>query len=430
MTVPTITDVALTPDERAALNAIDADADALAAQVKAWSEVNSGSRNVDGLERMRALLAEAYAPLGADIDAAALADSEVVAASGEVERVSHPPALRVRQRPDAPIQIVLTGHHDTVFPADSAFQTWRMLDDDTVNGPGVADMKGGLAVMARALAALERHPRREEVGYTVLVSPDEEIGSLGSGPLLAELGARAHLGMTYEPALADGGLAGARKGSGNFSLVVRGKAAHAGREHHLGRNALEAMSAFVLGVQALNGRRADATFNVGEVAGGGPVNIVPDLGICRFNVRVASAEDAQWARAEVDRLVGEVNARDGIEARLHGGFTRPPKPMSPANATVFGWTRAAGAAIGVDVFWKDTGGVCEGNNLWAAGCPNVDTLGVRGGAIHSDREFAVLSSLPERAKLSAVMLFKLADGTFDARAARAAQAASAAQATP
>lgn len=146
---------------------------------------------------------------------------------------------------------------------------------------------------------------------------------------------------------------------------------------------------------------------------------MPDNAVARFNVRVQTENDRIWVEAELERLLDEVRVRDGIEAELHGGFTRPPKPMSPANAKMFEWTRAAGTALGLDIRWQDTGGVCEGNNLWAAGCPNVDTLGVRGADIHSDREIVKLSSFAERAKLSAILLMKFARGEFDAREARA-----------
>ena len=93
--------------------------------------------------------------------------------------------------------------------------------------------------------------------------------------------------------------------------------------------------------------------------------------------------------------------------------------MSPANVTVFDWVKRAGAALGQDIRWAPSGGVCEGNNLWAAGCPNVDTLGVRGGEIHSDREYMIVSSLAERAKLSALILSRIAEGEYDARALKA-----------
>ncbi|WP_440959523.1 hydrolase [Oceanicaulis sp. LC35] len=419
-----MTDITLDQDERDILNWVESRGDHMIGTVKTWSRINSGSRNADGLEAMRTALSDAFAELEGDVSAVELKPSTTVELDGEIREVPYTPSMKVSKRPDAPVRIVLTGHHDTVFPKDSGFQDWRLLDDDTLNGPGVADMKGGLLVMLHGLLALERSPWAKQIGYDILVSPDEEIGSLGSGPVLMELGSRAHVGMTYEPALADGSLAGARKGSGNFSLRCLGRAAHAGREHHLGRNAIVAAADFARSLDLLNGQRPDVTFNVSRIDGGGAPNVVPDLGICRFNVRVKTEEDAIWARSSIETLVQAANARDGITADLHGGFTRPPKPMSPANQRMFDWTRTAGQAIGLDIKWADTGGVCEGNNLWASGCPNVDTLGVRGADIHSDREIAKLSSFVERAQLSAVMLMQFARGRFNAQDARALAQAS------
>lgn len=409
----------LTSDERAALDWIDSRADGMIATVKDWVRINSGSRNAEGLEAMRAEIGRAFAETGGTARAVELKPVTSVSPDGVVGEQVFTPSFHLSVRPEAPVRIVLTGHHDTVFPKDDSFQDWRLLDADTLNGPGAADMKGGILVMLHALLALGRTRYASQIGYDVLISPDEEIGSLGSGPVLHELGRKAHAGMTFEPALADGSLAGARKGSGNWSLKVAGKAAHAGREHHLGRNAIAAASSFALGLDSLNGQRDGVTFNVARIDGGGPPNVVPANAVVRFNVRVGDAGDQAWVLAELDRLTAETAARDGISAQLHGGFTRPAKPMTPANARMFEWTRAAGSAIGLDIRWKDTGGVCEGNNLWAAGCPNVDTLGVCGAAIHSHDEIAILSSFPERAKLSAILLMKFASGQFDAREARA-----------
>ena len=411
--------VELNADERAVLDWIDSRADHMIATVKDWSAINSGSHNAAGLERMRAKLEEAFAELGGEISAVDLPPSTVVERDGTVTEKAYTPSFHCRIRPQAPIRIVMTGHHDTVFPENSHFQKTELWDEDTLNGPGVADMKGGIIVMLHGLLGLQRSPWKDEIGVDVLISPDEEIGSRGSAPMLAELASGADVGMTYEPALADGSLAGARKGSGNWALKISGRAAHAGREHHLGRNAIAAACAFGLGLDQLNGKRPDVTFNLARIDGGGPENVVPDTAVARFNVRVASENDKIWVEAELERLLDEVRIRDGIEAELHGGFTRPPKPMTPANAKMFEWTRAAGGALGLEIRWQDTGGVCEGNNLWAAGCPNVDTLGVRGADIHSDREIVKLSSFAERAKLSAVMLMKFTQGEFDARQARA-----------
>lgn len=411
--------IMITEEERDLLDRVAAEQTNMVERVQAWSKINSGSHNREGLDTMRAVLRDAFASLGGRITQPKLAQGQYVTAAGEQTEVDYAPALEVGVRPDAPIQIVLTGHYDTVFPKDFHFQAPVWIDDETLNGPGVADMKGGIIVMLEALKAFEQHSAKDNVGYTVLLSPDEEIGSPGSAPRLAQLGARSHVGLTFEPALADGSLAGARKGSGNFALIIKGRAAHAGREHHLGRNAITAMARFAAAVDALNGQREGVTFNMAKIDGGGATNIVPELSVGRFNVRMIETEDLAWITARINALVAAVNLEDGISAELTGGFSRPPKPMAPANAQVFDWVKQAGAMLGQNIKWSMSGGVCEGNNLWASGCPNVDTLGVRGGDIHSDREFVKIASFTERAQLAALILMKIAGGDFDAATVKA-----------
>ena len=410
--------ISLNREEQSIIDKVDDLSGNMLETVEQWSSQNSGSWNRDGLDAMRSLLKDRALALPGQTTAADLAQGETITPMGHVEKVDYAPALKVTVRPEAPVQIVLTGHYDTVFPKDFHFQTPKRVDSDTLNGPGTADMKAGLLVMLTALETFERTSLAKNIGYNILMSPDEEIGSPGSAPLLATLGKQSHIGLTYEPALADGAMAGARKGSGNFTLIIRGRAAHAGREHHIGRNAIAAMAEFVMGMEKLNGQRPGVTFNIAKIDGGGAVNIVPELAIGRFNVRLQETCDVEWIEAQLGRLIASLNAKDGIHAHLHGGFTRPPKPMSPANAEVFDWVKQAGALLGQDIRWKPSGGVCEGNNLWASGCPNVDTLGVRGGDIHSDREYMKISSLVERTRLSTVILMKLASGEFDAIAVK------------
>ncbi len=414
----TMAELTLTPLEQQILDTLPPQKDDLVQTLLAWSSQNSSSHNAEGLTAMRALLRRRAVRLDASITDYDLASGEYVTSAGEKKIVSYAPALEITKRPDAPVQLVLTGHYDTVFQKDFHFQTPSYVDDNTVNGPGTADMKGGILVMMSALEALEQSPHAANIGYTVLLSPDEEIGSPGSSKRLMELGRKAHVGLTFEPALPDGSLAGARKGSGNWALIVKGRAAHAGREHHLGRNAIAAMAEFVVALDGLNGQRADVTFNIGKIDGGGATNIVPELAIGRFNVRVKENGDDGWVTEQLEKLTAMIDEKDGISAELTGGFTRPPKPMSPANAQVFDWVKQAGALLGQTIKWAPSGGVCEGNNLWAAGCPNVDTLGVIGGEIHSDREYIKLDSLVTRAQLATVILLKLASGEFDAKACK------------
>ena len=299
---------------------------------------------------------------------------------------------------------------DTVYAIDSPFQTVRELDTDRLNGPGVADLKGGLLVMFLALSALERSPHRERIGWEVLFNPDEEIGSRGSAPLLAEAAQRNHLGLIYEPAYADGNLASARKGSGNFDLVINGRAAHAGRNPEDGRNAIAAASELITALNALNGQREGLTLNPGYVRGGGALNIVPDLCVFKFNVRTSQPSDECWLHEQLDLLLTRVNARDGYSVELRGGFTRPPKVFDEKNQRLAAMIGDCGRELGLDLQFKPTGGCCDGNNLAAHGLANIDNLGVVGGDIHSEREWMRVSSLAERGKLSALLLLRLASG--------------------
>jgi glutamate carboxypeptidase len=392
------------------LDWLDGEADAMAALVEAWAGIGSGSDDLPGLERMADALEGAFAPLGAAAERLPLAPVVAIGADGEPKEMRHGDLLRFVRRPDVPRQVLLAIHYDTVYGADHPFRHCRRLGPDVLNGPGVADAKGGIAVMLYALAALERSPFAGGVGWRVVLNPDEETGSLASAPLLAGTARGAEFGMLFEPALEDGTMAAARKGSGSFTLVVRGRAAHAGRDFACGRNALTALAAAVGDIDALNGRRPGVTFNPGRIDGGGPVNVVPELALLRLNVRVVDPADAAWAAAELETVAGRLRARDGIRAELHGGFNRPPKPCDPATRRLMDWVGRIGADLGMAVGWRDTGGCCDGNNLAAAGLANIDTLGVRGGAIHSADEFVRLDSLVERAKLSAAMLMRVGAG--------------------
>ncbi|MEL6212678.1 MAG: M20/M25/M40 family metallo-hydrolase, partial [Pseudomonadota bacterium] len=132
--------------------------------------------------------------------------------------------------------------------------------------------------------------------------------------------------------------------------------------------------------------------------------------IVRFNVRVEAHEHAAWFSSELQTIVAQSNAREGFSAELHGGFGRPPKPMTPDLKAFFEALRSVGDDLGIDISWVATGGCCDGNNIAAAGIPVIDTLGVRGAHIHSPKEYVRLDSLEERAKLSALLLMRIAAG--------------------
>jgi len=377
-------------------------------QVLAWSAINSGSRNLDGLRTMAGLLGDALSALPGDVRAVDPAHVDAVDAAGQAIDIAHGKNLHVTVRPDAPVQLLFTGHMDTVFAADHAFQETRWLDETVLNGPGVADMKGGIAVVLAALKAVEASGANH-VGYEIVINSDEEVGSLGSAPLIAQAARGKKAALTYEPsALPDGTFAGARPGSGNFAITIHGRSAHAGRNPEDGRNAVLAAAELALRFEAM--RRAGLSVNPAKIDGGSPTNVVPDLAVLRVNLRPATPELEAEAHALIQQAVTEVAAARDVQIHLHGGFARPPKPMTPDAETLFNLVNQAGADLGQTIGWQSSGGVCDGNNIAACGVPVVDTMGVRGGKIHSMEEFLIVESLKERASLSALTILRLAGG--------------------
>lgn len=374
-----------------------------------WAAINSGTGNLAGLSTVAGKLADAFSVLPGKLD---LVEPEAVTAidqaGNEVER-AHGRHLVLRVRPEAQRRLLLTGHMDTVFPAEHPFQSVVTIDGETVNGPGTADMKGGLCVILHGLSAFEATPAAQRVGYDVLINSDEETGSLSSAALIASLAQGKYAALTYEPsALPDGTLAHSRGGTGNYSITIRGRSAHAGRNPHEGRNAVVAAADLVLRLTKLEAD--DITINPARVDGGSANNVVPDLAVVRFNIRPRSSAAMARFEGQLGDLCADIAGEREVAIHRHGGVTRPPKLVDTKAQKLFDLVRDCGSQLGQPISWQSTGGVCDGNNIAACGVPVVDTMGVRGGAIHSPDEFMIVPSLAERAALSALVLARLASG--------------------
>lgn len=387
------------------------DGAAMLAQVQAWSAINTGTANLAGLAAQAAALADAFAVLPGTVELVDPAPVTAIAANGSAFDKPHGQHLVVRVRPQANRRILLTGHMDTVFPLDHPFQRQTWLDGETLNGPGVADMKGGIAVMLHALIAFEQTAAASALGYDVLINSDEETGSLASAALIAELAAGKLAALTYEPAaLPDGTLAHERGGTGNYSITFTGKSAHAGRNPHEGRNAIVAAADLILRLKALE--TPEITINPAKLEGGAANNVVPDHAVLRFNIRPKSVEAGAAFDHALSHLLIDIQAAHDVTTHRHGGVTRPPKKVDAKAQKLFDLVRVCGAELGQDIRWQSTGGVCDGNNIAACGVPVVDTMGVCGGAIHSPDEYLIVPSLVTRAQLSARVMTRLAQGAL------------------
>ncbi|MBD60221.1 MAG: hypothetical protein CL808_08900 [Citromicrobium sp.] len=385
------------------------DGDKMLANVERWARINSGTSNLEGLARMADELTSAFSILPGEITLEEPAPVTAVDAAGRETEVQNGRHFLLRVRPEAKRRFILTGHMDTVFPADHPFQELTWLNEETLNGPGTADMKGGLAIILASLRALEGLTFWKRFGYDVLINADEETGSLSSAPLIERTAKGKYAALTFEPsATPEGTLAHARGGSGNYSLTVTGKSAHAGRNPHEGRNAIVAASTLAVRLKEL--QREDISVNPAKIDGGAANNVVPDHAVLRFNIRPKEPAAAERFEAEMHALVGEVKQAQEVDIAIHGGISRPPKPVDRKAQALFDLVRECGAELGQAIDWKSTGGVCDGNNIAATGVPVVDTMGVRGGKIHSPDEFMIAPSLKERAALAAMVLHELAAG--------------------
>lgn len=365
-----------------------------------WCEINSGSGHFAGLERMRRALAVEFGGLpGAVATAVALEGTPLQ-------------ALRIIVRPEAPLQILFSGHFDTVYGPEHPFQRCTLIDPVTLRGPGTADMKGGLVVMLAALREFESTSAASRLGYEILLTPDEETGSAHSRAVLeaAVRTGRFSFGLVFEPARANGDLVKSRKGTGIFTLTCHGRAAHAGRDPESGRNAIIALAEYLPQVHALNRQLQGVMLNVGSIRGGGTVNVVPDLASAELNVRTTRAADEALVVARLRELAAPINARDGFRLEVSGRFNRPPKESTPAEEALFAAWRQCGRELGADFSWQHVGGGSDGNLLAAAGLPNLDGLGPIGDNLHSPEEFVRLPSLGERAGIATRFLQKLATG--------------------
>ena len=382
-------------------------------QLHQWCDINSSTEHLAGLTRMHETLRLAFDPLADEIQTIPFLPIHTVNMAGDATLQTCGDALLIRKRPHLKRRVLLSGHMDTVYAVNNSFQTLTYVNDNHLNGPGVADMKGGLIVILHALHAFENTPGHEQLGWDVFINADEEIGSLASGPRLNAMASDYQAALVYEPAMTmNGTLAKNRKGSGKLTLVATGKAAHAGRAFDEGRNAICFLAEIITAVHALNGKRPGITINVGKIAGGEALNVVPDKAVAKLDIRISQSEDEHWVRQQLDAIVSSMKRPD-YSLSIHGSFDRPVKRVNAPTQRLFERIQQVGLTLGLTLDWQDSGGCCDGNNLSAQGLPVIDTLGVRGGDIHSSNEFILIDSLVERATLSALLLVDLAQGGLE-----------------
>jgi len=293
---------------------------------------------------------------------------------------------------------LLLGHHDTVWPKGTLAEIPFGVEDGRVRGPGVFDMKAGIALAMAVLADLARRGNPPRV--TLLLTPDEEIGTDASRPLLLEV-ARAHReALVLEPSL-EGAAKVARKGTGTFAAEFAGRAAHAGLDPEKGVSALLELAHFTLFAAALTRPDTGTTVTPTLAQGGARTNVVPESARLSLDCRV-------WSQAESERVEAALRAYEPRDPRvnvaLEGGFDRPPLEPMPAAQALYERARTIASELGFALPAARVGGASDGNLTAAAGVPTLDGLGPVGDGAHARHEWVLASDLPRRAELLARLL--------------------------
>jgi glutamate carboxypeptidase len=324
----------------------------------------------------------------------------------------HIPPTAICRRPAQALHlrpILLVGHLDTVHdPAGPFRQLTISSDGKSATGPGCVDMKGGLVILLAALEALEE--AGIDAAWTVMFNSDEETGSFHSEPALRAEARRAAsaggIGLVVEPALPDGSLVVERLGSGQFMIEARGRSAHVGRDFQEGVSAVTALARCLLAVADLPEPARGKIANIGPLQGGIAANVVPDLARAWGNLRYPSREIADELASGLESLQSAPGDLPAVT--VYTTFNRPAKPLTPPTLHLAELARAAAADLGQKLPFGKTGGVCDGNILQDEGLPTIDTLGVRGGGLHTPQEWIELASLVERCQLLALLISRVA----------------------
>ena len=304
------------------------------------------------------------------------------------------------RRKNAPVQLML-GHCDTVWPVGTVATMPIVYKEGKLHGPGIYDMKTGLAQMVFALRALEELHYPPEVVPILFINSDEEIGSRESSRYIKKLARLANRSFVLEPSLGPRGrLKTARKGVGRFTVTVKGKAAHAGLNPEAGASAILELSHVIQKLFELNDAEKGITVNVGTIDGGLRANIVAPVSSATVDVRVLTQQDAE----HIERAIVNIQpSTPGVSLEIKGRIGRPPLEKTPGNRKL--WEMAVNLAEQIDVNLEEgtAGGGSDGNTT-SLYIPTLDGLGAVGDGAHALHEHIDPARLPERTALLALLL--------------------------
>jgi glutamate carboxypeptidase len=373
--------------------------------------IPTGGNNREAIEETRERLGIRLQELGAKTHMVQPESKPDWLMGGNPDGYMPPTAVCERLNGAGSGRVMIAGHLDTVHDPNGDFLDLSVAPGGkTAIGPGCVDMKGGLVIAVAALEALEECG--VEANWTFTMNADEETGTYHSEKALKDQAKLHDFGLALEPALPGGELAIERMGSGQFVIETIGKSAHVGRAFTAGRSAVVELARCISESAEFPEPDRGKILNIGPILGGVATNAVPDSAAAWGNVRFADNDIADELGVQLDALQTKDGEIPGVIVRR--SFNRPAKPLIPAVEQLGLRARAVAEALGQKLPFASTGGVCDGNVLQSAGLPTIDTLGVRGGGLHTPDEWIDLTSLVERSQLLAILIARLSAGGSEA----------------
>ncbi len=398
----------LNNEERELTAWLDSQEDNMLEMLERITNINSGSLNKQGVDELAAIFSEELRQLGFSLSTLPGELIEMPSCPGSDYNIDVADHV-LASKSGSGAKLLMMGHLDTVFPPDSPFQEFSR-DGDTMYGPGVSDMKGGLVIMLYALKALNESGRLQDKSITVLLNSDEEVGSLSSRKYLEEQALLHDWGLVFEPG--NNRLTRERKGLGQARFVVRGRASHAGGAHEQGRSAIKELAYKIVEIENMTDYETGVTVNVGIVSGGEARNTIAPCAEALIDLRYPEPQQGIAAVAQFEEIFGSVYSypvdSGEITTESWTNLHRPAKIATPESDYLLNKTIAIGRLLGLELGVGDSGGGTDGSLTQAVGLATLDSLGSAGTGAHSDREQSRVSSLVERAKLSAVLIHRLA----------------------
>lgn len=360
--------------------------------LKQLVNIDSGSMNKAGIDKIGSLLGKKYEGLGF-----------VVQTIEQSKQGNH---LVIHREGSKAAEIMIVAHMDTVFRDGTAAERPFKIRGGRAYGPGVIDMKGSQVTLLYALKALSEQNPTALDNLVILLTSDEEIGSPTSKELIEKHTEGKKYALIMEPARQDGSLVTARRGAGEFALHVKGKAAHAGIEPTAGRSAVEELAHKIVKLHKLTNHKKGISVNVGLIEGGSTVNTVAPSAVAYIDLRISKVEQAKWLEKKISEICAIPDV-EGTTIELVGGIDRMPMVKNEQTIGLLEEVKVVGSELGIEIMDQATGGGSDASFTSVKGVATIDGLGPIGGKAHTDEEYLDISSLTERATLLAHLISRL-----------------------